>query len=86
MVIDGMVSEETGPPPDEQLSQTIIGALAKRKGTDPENLTPLYESVDPDALDNIFSGERQGKIIFEHTGFRIIVYRDGEVDINEVDE
>jgi hypothetical protein len=86
MAIGSMTSDETGSKDDRGLSETIISAIAENMDSHPENITPLYESVDPDSLDNIFSGERQGKIIFEHTGFRIIVYRDGEVDINEVDE
>lgn len=40
-------------------SVAIVNAVAKAAGVDPLDLPPLYESVDTDALDNLF-GKHDG--------------------------
>lgn len=36
------------------VSETVVMAVAEAKGVDPVELEPLYTSVDPDALNNVF--------------------------------
>ena len=41
---------------DESLSVSVVEAVASAKGVDPLDLRePLYETVDPDALDRLFA-------------------------------
>ncbi|WP_178915496.1 HalOD1 output domain-containing protein [Natronomonas gomsonensis] len=44
---------------DVSPTEVIIEALAEAAGIDPIELPPLYEFVDPDALDHLF-GEHDG--------------------------
>lgn len=72
---------------DEPLSEAVITALRaavdgnalSERGTDPrggEMLTPLYETIDPDALSALFDsndgdGVRTGGITFTHDGYQV---------------
>jgi hypothetical protein len=40
---------------DEQLSQCVVEAVADTTGRDPYEMEPLYEVIDPDALDRLFN-------------------------------
>jgi hypothetical protein len=40
--------------PGEPISTRVIEAVSRASGTDPNELPPLYEAVDPDALDMLF--------------------------------
>lgn len=42
----------------EPVSTTLARAIAAAKDVDPLDLDPLYESIDPDALDRLFDPER----------------------------
>ena len=41
---------------DESPSHGVVRAIAAVKGIEPTGVDPLYDSIDPDALDAIFSG------------------------------
>lgn len=62
-----------------RLSMRVIEAVADAKGVDPVTLDPLYDVLDPDALDGLFSCDVQGCVQFEYEGRRVTVYSDGEV-------
>ena len=74
-------------PSDGELGvcQAVIASVAGAKGIGPEELSPpLYEVVDPDALDSVFtntSGSRQaeGSVSFEFAGHPITVHSSGEI-------
>ncbi|WP_226008397.1 HalOD1 output domain-containing protein [Natrinema salinisoli] len=62
---------------DELMSQTVINAVSEVIGCDPIELDPVYEYIDPDALDAVFSspssiGENQDDIYLE---FAYMTYR-----------
>ena len=65
----------------ERVSEAVVTAVADAKGVDPLDLDPLYDSVDPDALDGIFggtTGRASGtEIRFEMAGCEVVV-REGE--------
>lgn len=42
---------------DEQPSAAVVRVAASLRGTDPTAMVPLYETVDPDALDALVAGE-----------------------------
>lgn len=39
---------------DDRISHTIIAAVAEASNSDPSELDPLYEYIDPDALNSLF--------------------------------
>lgn len=69
--------------PDGMVSETVIETVAKATGVDPLDLQPLYEVVDPDALDTLFgSSDRSSRSVaidFSFGGCRVTVRADGEV-------
>ena len=66
-------------------SERVVAVIAEKSGTDPLELPPLYESVDPDALDALFTPDSRepvlGEVTFTHAGHEITVAYDGEVVI-----
>ncbi|WP_225334957.1 HalOD1 output domain-containing protein [Halomicrobium urmianum] len=52
-------------------SEDIVQAVAVREGADPVTLDPLYEAIDPDALDAVVDS---GAVVsFEYEGYEITV-------------
>lgn len=58
------------------LSQSVVEAVAEQEGVEPAELEPpLYEVVNPDALDNLFwEDERsRGAVLFMYKDYRVVV-------------
>lgn len=67
------------------LSRRVIERVADAEGVDPKALDPpLYDVIDPDALDRLFvdggTGEN-GRVVFEYAGYEVHVSTDGQVDL-----
>ena len=71
----------------EPVSQTVVLAVAEATGEDPMELPPLYDTVDPDALNNLFEdridgAERLGgNFEFAYAGCDVTVRADGSVNV-----
>jgi len=74
----------------EELSTSVILAYEAAANGDPGATTPLFERIDPDALDSLFdpliedssqSGILDGKLTFTIDQFRITVYASGDICI-----
>lgn len=73
------------PTSDDPVWEAITEVVAASTGADPSELRPLYEVVDPDALDRVFAptnsdGERTtrtGHVVFRYEGCRVRVTADG---------
>lgn len=66
----------------ETVSEAVVEAVADAKGVDPLDLDPLYDTIDPDALDSIFggpSGTSSAEIRFEMDACEVVVREAGEV-------
>jgi hypothetical protein len=68
----------------------IQAAIAARDGPDTSECPPLYDAIDPDALEKLFAplsrgGERRGKVMFEYCGYRVTVHADRTVEIDPID-
>ncbi len=71
-----------------KLSTTVVHALAESTGVDvTDSTSTLYDSVDPDALDALFSSRHDGTprtggtlsfVVYDH---RVIVHGDGRIII-----
>lgn len=73
---------------DESLSMTIINAVADAKDVDPADLgTPLYEVVDPDAIDRLFQDRADGiprpsgQIVFTMADCKVTVHDHDRVTV-----
>jgi len=83
---------------DESLSDAVIAALREAEGVSSDSdasaametvgvLTPLFETIDPDALNALFSpthsgDTRTGSVTFTHDGYDVTVTADGEVTVS----
>lgn len=46
----------------ESVSIAVVSKVAEREGTDPTDLPPLHDVVDSDALNALFSNDKDGNI------------------------
>ncbi len=75
----------------KQLSTAVVMALADVAGVDPAEIgVPLYDVIDPDALDNIFSDKHDGtprkggNVVFTILNYEVTVQSYGEISIREL--
>jgi len=74
-------ADESDTPPSICVVETVAEAL----GTDPKELGPLYEAIDPDSLDLLFESPdkfKQGCITFRFEGCHVTVDADGWVAVS----
>lgn len=76
------------PGPGETNSEAVVTAVSDAEGVEPDDLVPLYESVDPDALDDLFGARTRrelpngaGYVTFDYVSRRIRVESDGTVRV-----
>lgn len=70
---------------DQPTSERVVRAVAKREAVDATELDPpLFEAVQPDALDSLFDGrDTDGRVEFQWLGYRIVVFSSGSIRIIE---
>lgn len=80
-----MYKIQTETPEERRVSQTVVEAVAEAEGVRPVELTPpLYDIIDPDALDRIFDNNLSiGKLTFNYNNCEINVFSDGYVAIEK---
>lgn len=66
------------------VTQSVVEAVAEADGVGPEELAPpLYEEIDPDALERIFAtGPSTRRVVFTYNGYEVTVRGDGSVSIH----
>lgn len=75
-------TEDTRP-----LSHRVVMEVADEMGTDPTQLEPLFDSIDPDALDKLFDARTEAtergvtQLSFTYEGHQIVVERDRSVEV-----
>lgn len=67
----------------ESPSTTVVTEVAEVTGTDAQSMTPLYEVVDPDALDSLFARAHpstDGSIAceFQYQGYSVVLEGNGQ--------
>lgn len=65
-------------------SEAIVLEVASRTGMDPFDLPPLYQYVDPEALDRLVLGPGSCRATFEYAGYEVIVHETNHVDLREL--
>ena len=65
-------------------SLRVVDALAEATDTDPLELEPLYNVVDPEALDRLFRADADipASVRFEYEGHTVEVRSDGTVVVD----
>jgi hypothetical protein len=63
-----------------------VSAVAARDGVDETDLPPLYDAVDPDALDALLGSVRtdgpdEVSVGFEYAGYTVVVSEDGAISL-----
>lgn len=72
---------------DVPLSSKIIQVLASIEDVPPNDLEPLYDSVDPDALDSIFANRGgKGHVKFYHSNHCITATSNREIIVESKEE
>lgn len=71
---------------DGSPTEAIVEALAEAAGIDPIDLPPLYESVDPDALDQLFGARddtihAEALLSFRVETWNVFVRADGRIRV-----
>ncbi|MCU4718611.1 HalOD1 output domain-containing protein [Halapricum hydrolyticum] len=61
----------------------VVNAVAETKGVSPEELAPLADVIDPDALEALFGSpsDHRQEFRFEYEGCTVIVTNDTEVTV-----
>lgn len=63
------------------LSEEILDTLAEETDTGHRELPPLYDAVDPEALDRLFANRENGTVTFSFCGYEVTVNQAGEIVI-----
>jgi hypothetical protein len=71
-------------------TERVLQRVADAEGTEPSELEePLYEAVDPDALETLFESvedgphREEGKVRFPYQGYEVTVHAEGDVSVRE---
>jgi hypothetical protein len=84
-----MSQVQTAAEATHDISEAVVLAVAEAKGVDPLELTPpLYDVIDPDALEHIFTpisteNRMKAQVSFVYTGYKVTVFGDGSVTVEE---
>ena len=75
----------------ETLSSAVVSAVAAAEGVDASELTePLFDVIDPDALDALFrpngATPLNGKLQFDYYGYEVTVYGNRQVEVHPLEE
>jgi Flp pilus assembly CpaF family ATPase len=75
----------------DSLTQRIITTVAEEKGQSIDELEPLYNAINPEALESLFasrvdgSSRPDGEVSFQYAGYWVTVSSEGAVEIKTDD-
>lgn len=77
-----MGTPEYEPEAVAQPSTAVVDEIASAEDVSPPNVpVPLYDSVDPDALDALVSSADDVSVTFSYFGYQVTVDGDGDVSL-----
>ncbi|WP_266079958.1 HalOD1 output domain-containing protein [Haladaptatus caseinilyticus] len=64
--------------PDERASEAVIRAVTAEEGTEFQLDSPLYDHIEPDALDSLFRSDQERpnrhiSVEFDYCGYTVVV-------------
>ncbi|WP_231188340.1 HalOD1 output domain-containing protein [Haladaptatus sp. DYF46] len=72
----------------ESVTATIINRILARENISSNDLVPLYEVIDPDALNTLFGPTRAGShrpttgaVTFQYQGYQVTVTSENDVEL-----
>lgn len=74
---------------EPSLSVHIVRSVAEHAGTSPTKLPPLYDVLDPETLDDLFSHSTDAalsvpmSVSFPYAGYAVTVYSDKHVKVTD---
>ncbi len=68
-----------------ETTERIVETVATTKSVDPLDLPPLYDSIDPEALEKLVDRMDEGEVVFTYAETEVTVTEDGSVDVVEGD-
>lgn len=78
--------ESTSVPTETSLSMTVINLIADADDTDPVELAPLYDTIDPDLLDSLVDSPGFSSLEFTYHGYTVAVGEvNGEIEVEIAD-
>jgi len=72
---DSLLSDGSG----AAASMRVVRRVARETGADTAELPPLYDSIDPDALDAVVESAATTSVTFTYAGYDVTVDADGTV-------
>lgn len=82
--------EHYNPATGANLCETLVLAIADLDDVEPLSLDPLYETVDPEMLDDVVESggalDLDGYVSFTYAGHRVRVHASGLLEITPVSE
>lgn len=65
------------------LTERVVRAVAAHTDSDPLELPPLYEAIDPDALNAGVHASGESELSFHYAGRVVTATGDGTIDVSE---
>lgn len=66
----------------DAIVEAIVATVAEEKGVDPQDLGPLYATLDPDALTALVEHGTNGRVLFSYEGCEVEVTMDEPVTVD----
>ncbi|MFO7927471.1 MAG: HalOD1 output domain-containing protein [Halobacteriota archaeon] len=66
-----------------RISEGVVRAVARRTHRDETKLPPLYDRIDPGALDSLINKMAEGEVSFAYAGCKITVGSDGSIRVTD---
>lgn len=70
----------------QQIVVSIVDEVAERSGRDSLDLPPLYDSVDPEALERLVETMSAGEVSFPYAGYDVTVMSDRTIRLETSDQ
>lgn len=79
------MTDNSGSGRGSTVTSAVVEAVADHAGVCPTDLPPLYEAVDPGALEALLSRPGPIRVRFSYAGYRVTVLVDGDrtVEVTE---
>jgi RNAse (barnase) inhibitor barstar len=75
---------------DQSMSYTVVASVADLTDRDPEDLEPLWDSVDPDALDTFVDHANESstwyRLAFRYEGYTVEIIEDRRLRLTPSEE
>ena len=70
---------------DLRPSVALVEAVASEAGCHPVDLPPLYDTLDPDALDRLFPLGGDGELVVCYQGYEVTLRAADDITVTELD-